>query len=476
MSEKKLEQPASPDQLSDILLVLDKDKMKIQAVKGIGKNGELETVDPVKKNNGEFMKVDKHGDVFSNFFSNFLRQLKNPTRFSFFKIPAPIVVDAAEKMQKHIDSPTKEGNELLKKYEVKSESNKESQQEKNSEKENKNNMETTEAKSQKDENRYKPEQIDWETMNNLGLSKERLEKLGVLDPLLKGFKTNELVPISLNLDSVIIRSDARLSLQPGSEGKAIVALHCVRKEPELNKPFFGHEFSKEDKDNLLKTGNMGRVVDLTNPKTGEILPSIISIDRLTNEIIALRTDKMKIPEEIKGVKLDEQQKQTLIEGKPLFIEGMISKKEKPFDASVQYNADKRSVEFLFDRSNAYKQGQNNGEIQEAPRVVRGKELSEELYEKFKDGERIPVSGLVSQEGKEYKGYFKYNKETGKVTFSFNDPDKLKEKVSSAQERTTQATVNSERKTSTSTRKANEPNSKKHQQDSPKPAKSRGVKM
>ncbi len=92
---------------------------------------------------------------------------------------------------------------------------------------------------------------------------------------------------------------------------------------------------------------MGRAVELKNPKTGEVAPSLISIDRLTNELVALRTDRVKIPAEIKGVPLSEEQQQTLASGQPLHIEGMISKKGEPFDATVQFNADKRYVEFLF---------------------------------------------------------------------------------------------------------------------------------
>ncbi|ULT46471.1 DUF3945 domain-containing protein [Niabella defluvii] len=72
---------------------------------------------------------------------------------------------------------------------------------------------------------------------------------------------------------------------------------------------------------------MGRVVDLTNPKTGEKIPSIISIDRLTNEVVALRQEWMKIPDEFKGITLNAEQKQTLLDGKPLYLEGMISKKK-----------------------------------------------------------------------------------------------------------------------------------------------------
>lgn len=477
--EQNKDQASLPDQLSDILLVLDKARMKIEAVKGIHKNGDLNTVDPAAKNSNEFMRVDKHGDMFSNFFSNFLRQLKHPTNFSFFKVPAALAIDVANKLQNQVLSPTKEGEEILAKYKV------DKQQEQNSKQENKNNMDTTQTKLKTDEYRYKPEQIDWQTMSNLGLSKERLEKMNLLDPLLRGFKTNELVPVSLNLGTAVARMDARLSLQPGENGQVVVAIHGIRKEPQLDFPFFGHQFSKEDKDNLMKTGNMGRVVDLTNPKTNETLPSIISIDRLTNELVALRTDKMKIPDDIKGVRLGDQQKQLLIEGKPVHIEGMTSKKGEPFNATVQYNADKRSIEFLFERSSGKNQTQTtgNGQMLEAPRTVRGKELSDEQYEKFKGGQTIYIPNLVDKQGKEYKGYLTFNKDTGKTEFSFNDPNQLRGKVLPAREHKTQVAVNSEGKTNESTQKTGAPlksgqkdPDNKEQEGKQKPAKSKGQKI
>lgn len=318
MSELSIDAPKAEDQFSNILLVFDKKKKKIEVVKGIDKNGELKTMPANKKNESQFIRVDKHGDLFSNFFSNFLNQLKNPTHFTFFRVSAHEAISAANKMQKEVDNPTKEGEKLFSQHEIKI-----------NKQQNKNIMETTQSTTETSEYRFKLEQIDWNAMSNLGLSKERLEKMKLLDPLLKGYKTNELVPISLDLGTSITRMDARLSLQTKEDGQVVVAIHGIRKEPQLNFPFFGHEFTKEDKENLLKTGNMGRVVDLTNPKTGETMSSIISVDRLTKELIALRTDRIKIPDEIKGVKLEEQQKQTLSEGKALYIEGMISKSFEP---------------------------------------------------------------------------------------------------------------------------------------------------
>ncbi|SHM44193.1 DUF3945 domain-containing protein [Chryseobacterium polytrichastri] len=498
MSELETPHQETPDQLSDILLVLNKETMKLEAVKGMGENGKLETVPPNKKNENQFMKVDKHGDLFSNFFSNFISQLKNPTNFSFFKVPSPIAVQTAGEIQKAIKNATPEGDEVLSKYKVNADKVEEKlgQKEKpqNNESQNQNTMENTQttpsvAPPATGEYRYKVEDIDWETMSNLGLSQEKLEKMKILDPLLKGYKTNELIPISLNLGTAITRLDARLSLQQNEEGKVVMAIHGIRKEPNLHFPFFGHEFTKEDKDNLLKTGNMGRVVELTHSKTGEKIPSIISVDRLTNEVIALRADKIKIPDEIKGVKLNDGQKQILLEGKPLHVEGMISKKGEPFNADVQFNADKRYVEFLFDRSNSNKQTQNEQKVQsmEAPKVFRGKELDEKQYQQFKEGQTVYVGDLIDKKGEKYQGYITFDKETGKTGFSFNNPDKLKDKIQPTEAHKTQTAVNSEGKTNESTQKSSEPlksgqtnpdtKKQQEQQEIPKPpVKTRGRKI
>jgi len=467
--------------------VLDKEKMKIQAVKSIDENGKMETVDPTKKNQNQFMRVDKSGDFFSNFFSNFFSQLKNPTNFSFFKVPAPIAVEKAQEMQKQVNKPTPEGEKVMKEHEVKIEPQQDKKQE------NQNNMATTQTTQQASEYRYKPEQIDWDTMKNLGLSKEYLEKRNLLDPLLRGYKTNELLPIGVNFGGSVLRTDARLSLQQAEDGNVIVAMHGIKKEPNLHFEFFGHKFTDEDKKNLLETGNMGRVVNLTNSKTGELMPSIISIDRLTNDVIALRTDFIKIPDEIKGVKLNDEQKQTLMEGKPLKLDGMISTKGTEFSATVQFNADKRYVEFLFDRNNSNRQTQSNGQTQnnqqsqpqEAPKTFRGKELTDDQHKDFKAGQTIYIDGLKDKKGQPYQGYITFNKENGKTNFEF--PNQYKERIKPTEAHKTQTAVNSEGKTNEATKNIKEPlksgqqtpknKQQQEQQEKPKaPAKTRGKKI
>lgn len=77
-------QSTTDEQMMDILLVLDKEKKTISAVKGVDENGELQTVPP---ENNDLLKFDRNGDFFSNFFSNMMNQLKKSDPVQFFQNP-----------------------------------------------------------------------------------------------------------------------------------------------------------------------------------------------------------------------------------------------------------------------------------------------------------------------------------------------------------------------------------------------------
>ncbi|ASK32335.1 hypothetical protein CEY12_20605 [Chryseobacterium sp. T16E-39] len=452
--EDELINSQEPNELkpaTDTLLVLNIHTNQVEMVKGIDREGNLQKVSPQDKNdNDQLITVDKHGDVFSNFFSNFYRQFKNPTHFNFFKVSEYDVVTTANDLQKYVDQASPEEKEKLKDYEVLPKNDN-----------NLKNLNTMENNTENQEYRFQPEQIDWKTMGKFGLNQEKLEKMNAMDSLLRGFKTNTLIPITINLGTAVSKMDVRLSLQTGDTGQVAVYLHGIRKEPNLNMKFLGHEFTDEDKKNLKETGNMGRIVNLVNPKTDEIIPSVISKDRLTNELVAYRAEYIKVPDEIKGVKLDEHQKQTLLEGEPLYLEGMMSKKGEFFNATVQFNADKRYVEFLF--GNNQNQQQTQSTDQEAPKVFRGKELDDSQYEKFKAGQTVYVDGLTDGKGKAYQGYITFNKETSKTDFSFNHPDKFKQQATPSEEHKTQTAVNTQGKTNEATKNVNEPLESKQQQ-------------
>ena len=86
----------------------------------------------------------------------------------------------------------------------------------------------------------------------------------------------------------------------------------------------GYKFSPEEKEALLTTANLGKTIEVT-PKNGEPFSAYVSIDPQTNEIVALRADRVNNPKEIKGVTLSDAQYKELVEGKAVKVEGMTAK-------------------------------------------------------------------------------------------------------------------------------------------------------
>ena len=322
MAKKNVrDEPQNPQvtespQTNDVVLILDKTEQTLQAVSSITKDGKHSTVPTDKEHRNSFLKIDRSSNLFENFLKNFWSQWKDPARFGVFSI-----------IEKELDRPeirlaiddiingkkTKAADEFLNKYEMTPKNNKEQsinkQELKEMSKKNQAPAPVVENNDLQQNNayRYNESMINWEQLKNFGVSREYLQERGLLDSMLKGYKTNQLVPITMNFGSAVLRTDARLSLQQSNTGEVVLAIHGIRKQPELERPYFGHIFSDEDKKNLLETGNMGRVVELKG-RNGEYVPSFISLDKMTNEVVAMRAENVYIPNEVKGVELTDQEK------------------------------------------------------------------------------------------------------------------------------------------------------------------------
>ena len=105
----------------DVLLVADKKDNKLKVVEGMGEDGKLKNLAPNQKNEAQFLKLDKQGNVLDNFFSNFRNQYKNPTHFQFFKVPAKLVEGMSALLQEMLKQPENPLNkETLDKHRVSS--------------------------------------------------------------------------------------------------------------------------------------------------------------------------------------------------------------------------------------------------------------------------------------------------------------------------------------------------------------------
>ena len=406
------------EQMSDIVFILDKMELILQAVSEINKDGRFKTVPADKEHQNSFLKIDRYANLFENFLKNFWSQLKDPTRFGILTVKEdtldnPEVRQAVEDMA--AGKQTKAVEEFLKKYEiVPRDKENQSINQKNQEEMAKKNETTQQAVQeggrQQPKYRYNESMINWEELKNFGLSREYLQERGLLDQMLRGYKTNQVVPISMNFSSAVLRTDARLSFQQTAGGQIALGIHGIRQKPELDRPYFGHIFSEEDKKNLLETGNMGRVVELKG-RNGEYIPSFVSIDKLTNEVVAMRAENAFIPREIKGVQLTEQEQNDLREGKKVFIEGMISNSGKEFDAHIQINAERRGVEFIFENDKLFNR-----------QSLGGVELTKQQIEDLNMGKAIFVEGMERKDGEIFSSYVKLDEATGRPAYTRYNPD------------------------------------------------------
>lgn len=439
---------------------------KLSVVSGIDEKGNLKTTKAEATNQASFLKFNSKDGLLKNFMDNFLKQFNDPTRFGLYKVLAGNVEQGVDNLRTMLQSREKpESKQQLAEMGVPFEDY---------------------LPRQKNATAIDPEKVDWKMLDRLGLSRERLEQSGELEKLLNWQKSN-LVTIAVPVGDTTIYTEARLAFRTDENGNIGLAVHSMRKEPQLDYPYMGYKFSPEEKEQLLTMGNLGKTIEVT-PKNGEPFSAYVSIDPQTNEIIALRADRVNIPKEIKGVTLSDAQYKDLVEGKAVKVEGMTSKRGKSFDATLQVNAEKKGIEFIFDNSRGFKERQQQTQQQGAPHKLCGLELSEKQREALDSGRTLYLKNMVDKEGKSFNAYVRMDKEQNRPRFYKWNPDKSQKngKVEAvAEEHKTQVAVNNHGKTNEATKHVQEPlktgqtqptAAQQQKQDENKQKKSRGRKM
>ena len=439
---------------------------KLSVVSGIDEKGNLKTTEAEATHQASFLKFNSKDGLLKNFMDNFLKQFNDPTRFGLYKVLAGNVEQGVDNLLTMLQSREKpESKQQLAEMGVPFEDY---------------------LPRQKNATAINPEKVDWKMLDSLGLSRERLEQSGELEKLLNWQKSN-LVTIAVPVGDTTIYTEARLAFRTDENGNIGLAVHSMRKEPQLDYPYMGYKFSPEEKEQLLTTGNLGKTIEVT-PKNGDPFSAYVSIDPQTNEIIALRADRVNIPKEIKGVTLSDAQYKNLVEGKAVKVEGMTSKRGKSFDATLQVNAEKKGIEFIFDNSRGFKERQQQTQQQGAPHKLCGLELSEKQREALDSGRTLYLKNMVDKEGKSFNAYVRMDKEQNRPRFYKWNPDKSQKngKVEAvAEEHKTQVAVNNHGKTNEATKHVQEPlktgqtqptAAQQQKQDENKQKKSRGRKM
>lgn len=387
------ERPDSSQQLMDILLVMD-EKGTLQAVSGV-KDGELQTKNPLEDNN-DLLRVDRHGDMFSNFFSNLWNQLKDPTRFHFFRVPEEEVQRVAADFRQRESQSVKTGEPLVAQYEVQPPV--QAQQQTQAGQQQQPEGAPQQSAGQTEQNpqyKYRPEDIDWNSLAALGVQREQIEGNGMLDQMLRGFQTDKTVRVHFHFDGISHSNDSQLSLKPGTDGRLTVCSHGILDPEKMQKQFFGYDITDSDKQVLRQTGNMGHPATVTN-RAGEQVEALVSRNLKTNELVAFPLSKVNIPAEKNGHTFTPDEIARLKQGEAVVCQFLSRAKEgeqpKLYPAPVQFSAAKMQIEFLFgDRGrlamDAYKANLKQTPIRRCRRPSASRSLPRSPASNSKPGER-----------------------------------------------------------------------------------------
>ena len=516
----------------DVLVVRDEKTGEISVVAGLNADGSPKRIPAKAENAQSFLQFDRHGDVLDNFFRNFFRQCREPSRFGFYRVAA----DQADKLLEVIKDLLKDpdGNkEMLaphkvdtsgyeKKVQEEQSAEKQEQPEQKQDDEPKKQEEMEQKNEQNQEspqqtqgNRgYQPideSKINWQKLEEKwGVKRDDLEKSGDLNRMLN-YGKSDLVRVSPNFGGEAFELDARLSFKKDGEGNVSLVPHFIRKEQKLD-DYKEHKFSDDDRKNLRETGNLGRVVDLVDRETGEIIPSFVSIDRKTNEITDVSASKVRIPERIGKTEITKQEQDMLRAGLPVRDKLIERKDGRKFVTTLQVNVEQRGVEFVpgtgrspravQTQENKEKQAQGTENTANTNKEQRrntwtnedgsirpiskwsGVNFTEQQKADYVAGKAVKLENVTDKQGFHATMYIKFNPEKGRPYRYDTNPD-VGQQVAPSNESRTQVAVNNEGKTNEATKNLKEPLQKgqtapktaRQQQQQDKPKKTgKGMKM
>ena len=537
----------------DVLVVRDEKTGEISVVAGLSRDGTPKRAPAKAENTSDFLRFDRNSDLMDSFFRNFFRQCKEPSRFGFYRIAADQVENLLGVMKELLKDP-EANKEILSAHKVDTSNyEKEAKQSEgqaketassddasktqaNTEKENVSSEQTNEKENDMEQ---KPEQTATEQQaqtapgvkqNLISGNDVNLQELGAkygidfnsmnekdMKALLNYGKTG-LVIVKPTFGGEQIEIQARLSFRKDDNDQLQLVPHFVRNEPKLDVAYKGYTFTPEDKKNLLQNGNLGKVVDFPDKNTGELRPHFISIDRLTNEIVDIPTNKVRIPDTIGKTPITKDDKRVLYSGIPLRKEIELANGRK-FTPLLQVNVEQRGVEFVPGSTRqAQGQKQNGDKKQTADKqeqkaegdaggqkkqqdpnhwlnedgTIRRlntyfkKELTEQQKDDYVAGKTIEIKEVPNKNGSgTYTAYVKFDFDKMQPRSYRNNPDlkQAKEQIPT-NENKVQVAVNEQGKTHEATKHTKDPlspgqsapkNEKQQKEQKPK-RKARSVKM
>lgn len=461
---------AQDQKLEEVLIARNNETGEVGAVTGLKEDGTPQMTDVKSAKLSDLVKFSKGQNPIEAFLSNFVRQCQNPTTFGFFRVPADRY-DTVGTVIGDLAKDPEANAEMLKnnKVELPAAEQKVEQPQQASAPAEQSAQAAASDNAQAPDKEFKhsaidESKIDWASLKEKwGIDRDALEKSGDLKEMLYNRKS-KLVTVTPTFAGEKFSIDARLSFRTDPDGNVKVVPHFIHREPKLDQKFEGYEFTKEDKAALRETGNLGKVVELTD-KNGNKVPSYVSIDRLTNEVVSVPVKDVFIRDTIGQTKLTIAEVMQLKEGKPLPPKEISDKNGRTYNVVLQVSADRKGVEFVPGAARRMEQkeqqqqskGQQqntwltkDGQIKPISKWA-GVPMTPQQQEDYVAGKVVEMTNMVDKKGQPCTVYLQFNPDKQRPTTSLNDP-----RVKVAEESKTQKAVNNDGLTNEATKHVAEP--------------------
>ena len=309
----------------EIVLAYDKKKKTVKALAAMtDPEGKClqEDYDPINKD--KFLHVTDKG-MWKNLYDNFTKQLKDPTRFSLYRIPyerATQVKKAFSEIEVNTKAAKFLDNYKLDEY----------------------------GRTQREAKQYTFAEDEWPLSTIQKWGKNIMDfwrKRNAIGPMSHG-ELSPLTAFHFKDNGVECRGEAKFRLRRRPDGQLALIVYGPRVRPRYLQTVNGKDFTPAEQGIMEDQLNLGYLVDMTD-RDGKPYKAFVSYDDELKEVFTNRADKVVIQKSAYGHNFTSLEKIVLAAAGAIVADDLKGPNDTTFTAKLQYDARSGRVKRVFNK-------------------------------------------------------------------------------------------------------------------------------
>ncbi len=199
--------------------------------------------------------------------------------------------------------------------------------------------------------------------------------------LMSGEKTEGVYNVKTPISNKVFNNEAKLQFNYSKKDDKL-DLFCHYKYPHLNlgKLYHGHEWTDEEKKNIIGKGTPGHPIELTFGDNGNKYLCLVAVDSDLNSLTHRNVNNISISDKFCGHVFTDEEKNKLKNGKQLHINDFVTKDGRKYSSYVQYSVAKNGLEIRVPQHKQQVKTKKNLELtQEEKKKIETGEIVEKVF-------------------------------------------------------------------------------------------------